>query len=137
MKRTEAKKRGAWLMTAACFQVGLVLPNLALAADTHPDTMKDQECVECHADQSEVWLSGKHGLMNVKCVVCHGDPAINFVKQPTMARCRGCHGDKVQDVEKRRAANEQSCFLCHEHHTVAPTASAATTNKGFHTGGAK
>ena len=137
MERMKARRMRKRLLVVAWLQVGMILPVLALAADKHPAAAGDQECVECHAEQAEVWLSGKHGLMNVKCVVCHGDPETNFVSQPAMVRCRGCHGDQVQDVEKKRAADKQSCFLCHDHHTVAPKAAAATDHKGFHQGGAK
>lgn len=137
MEKMKARRIRKWILATAWLHAALMLPNLALAADKHPAAPGDQECIECHAAQAEVWLSGKHGLMTVKCVVCHGDPETNFVTQPAMVRCRGCHGDQVQDVEKRRAANEQSCFLCHDHHSVAPTTAAATNNKGFHKGGAK
>ena len=139
MEKTEAKRMRMRerLLAAACLHALLAMPALAYAADKHPATPTDQECVECHAEQGEVWLSGKHGLMNVKCVVCHGDPESNFVSQPTMVRCRGYHGDQVQDVELRRAVSEQSCFLCHDNHTVAPTAAAMAKHQGFHQGGAK
>lgn len=137
MERKKTKRMRKWLLAAAWLQAAFTLPGLTLAADKHPAEPGDQECVECHEEQAKVWLSGKHGLMNVKCVVCHGDPETNFVSQPAMVRCRGCHADQVQDVEKKRAASEQSCFLCHDNHTVAPAAAAVTANKGFHQGGAK
>lgn len=96
----------------------------------------NQECADCHIDQGEVWLYGKHGLMNVKCVVCHGSPEENFVAKPAMARCRGCHGDKVADVDATRG-KIKTCFVCHDHHTVALIPSA-TVKTGFHSqGGSK
>src|SRR5574341_789639 len=52
----------------------VLLPVLApAAAKTHMKT-DGQDCAECHSVQEQVWLGGKHGLMNVKCVVCHGSP---------------------------------------------------------------
>lgn len=115
----------------------LILPIAAAGAGkTHMKT-DGQECSECHADQEKVWLDGKHGLMNVKCVVCHGSPVQNFAPKPGLSRCRGCHGDKVQDVQKKPAAKGRTCFLCHENHTVALKESAKA-KAGFHgQGGAK
>lgn len=115
----------------------LILPSLAFAAGKGHIQTSGEECVECHADQEQVWLSGKHGLMNVKCVVCHGSPEENFYPRPGISRCRGCHGEAVSDVEKSFPVKERSCFLCHEHHTVA-VKEAARNRTGFHgQGGAK
>lgn len=97
----------------------LVLPVLAAAKEgTHVKTSPDQECYECHGTQTQVWQDGKHGLMNVKCVVCHGSPEKNFVPKPDIYKCRGCHGEKVADVETRLPQKIRSCFLCHDHHAV-------------------
>lgn len=137
MESKKARRIRRWLLAGVWLAAGLVLPPLAGAADKHPAPPGDQECGECHAEQAAVWSAGKHGLMNVKCVVCHGDPESNFVSQPALVRCRGCHADQVRDVEKKLAAGEQSCFGCHDHHTVAPKAAALTDKKGFHQGGAQ
>lgn len=113
----------------------VLLPALAPAASkTHMKT-DGQDCAECHSGQEQVWLGGKHGLMNVKCVVCHGSPEENFAPKPGPMRCRGCHGEKVADVEKKLAAKDRTCFRCHENHTVAVKASAAQTKSGFHAQG--
>lgn len=115
----------------------LILPAIVFAADQKHQATSGEECVECHADQEQVWLNGKHGLMNVKCVVCHGSPEENFYPHPGLNRCRGCHSEAVTDVEKGLPAKERSCFLCHEHHTVA-VKDAAKNRSGFHRqGGAK
>jgi hypothetical protein len=115
----------------------LIIPSLAFAAGKGHVPTNGEECVECHTDQEQVWLNGKHGLMNVKCVVCHGSPEENFYPSPGLNRCRGCHGEAVADVEKGFPAKERSCFLCHEHHTVA-VKEAARNRTGFHAhGGAK
>ena len=137
MNKSKPRTMRKWLLAAVWLQASVMLPGLALAAEKHQAPPGDQECVECHDEQAKVWLSGKHGLMNVKCVVCHGDPETNFVAKPTMSRCRGCHADQVSDVEKKQSAERQSCFVCHDNHTVAPTGAAAKDNKGFHQGGAK
>lgn len=101
------------------FLVILCLPVYAAALEKkHIKTSEDQECSECHTNQTELWNSGKHGLMNVKCVVCHGSPENNFHAKPGIDRCRGCHGEKVADVEKKLAPRERKCTLCHELHSV-------------------
>lgn len=111
--------------------LALILPFAAVAATkTHIKT-NGQECSECHVNQEKVWLEGKHGLMNVKCVVCHGSPEENFAFKPGVNRCRGCHGEQVLDVEKKLAPKDRTCFLCHENHTVTVKATA-TVKSGFH-----
>jgi hypothetical protein len=107
----------------------VVLPIVSFAADrTHTEGL-DQECAECHDDQEKEWLSGKHGLMNVKCVVCHGAPEVNFAARPGLDRCVGCHADKVADVRFKLAAKEQTCFQCHERHAAGAKGAA---RRGFH-----
>ncbi|BCB95909.1 hypothetical protein JZK55_08310 [Dissulfurispira thermophila] len=111
------------------FSLILVLPLTVNAKDKkHIKTAEDQECYECHGTQMQVWQDGKHGLMNVKCVVCHGSTDKNFVSKPDIYKCRGCHGDKVSDVEKKLPLKLRDCFLCHDHHSVTPK---------FHTKGGK
>jgi len=111
--------------------LALVLPIAAVAAGKAHMKTDGQDCEECHVDQAKIWLDGKHGLMNVKCVVCHGSPEVNFRAKPGIDRCRGCHGDAVLSVQKQLPAKEQTCFLCHEHHTVAVKESAKKRT-GFH-----
>ncbi|MDH4164002.1 MAG: hypothetical protein OEW15_15135 [Nitrospirota bacterium] len=109
----------------------LVLPISAYSAGkTHMKT-DGQDCVECHGNQEQVWLDGKHGLMNVKCVVCHGNPEQNFAPKPGLSRCRGCHAEKVADVEKKLSAKERTCFLCHDNHRVT-VKDTAKVKSGFH-----
>ncbi len=109
----------------------LTIPMIAYSgAKSHIKT-ENQDCAECHSQQSETWLDGKHGLMNVKCVVCHGSPDENFVSSPGLNRCRGCHSDKIIDVTTKLTKKEQSCFICHDNHTVAVKESAKV-KAGFH-----
>jgi hypothetical protein len=119
-----------WVVVLLMF----TLPLAAVAAGKKHMKTDGQECAECHADQEKVWLEGKHGLMNVKCVVCHGSPEENFAPKPGLNRCRGCHGEKVQDVEKKLSAKDRTCFLCHDNHTVTLKESAKT-KAGFHAQG--
>lgn len=111
--------------------LALALPIVAVAAGKPHMKTADQDCAECHATQEQVWLDGKHGLLNVKCVVCHGNPEQNFDPKPGMNRCRGCHAEKVADVEKKLSPKERSCFLCHDNHRVTVKATAKIKS-GFH-----
>lgn len=110
--------------------LALVLPIAAFGAGKPHMKTANQDCEECHVDQEKIWLDGKHGLMGVKCVVCHGSPEVNFTPKPGLDRCRGCHGDAVTSLQKL-PARERTCFLCHEHHTVAVKESAKART-GFH-----
>lgn len=118
-------KRILWIVLA------LALPLAAIAANKAHIKTEGQECGECHANQEQVWLEGKHGLMNVKCVVCHGSPDENFTFKPGLPRCRGCHAEQVLDVEKKLAPKDRTCFLCHENHAVTVKTSAKDKS-GFH-----
>ena len=104
----------------------LIFPAAAGAKEkTHVATSEEQECSECHADQEKVWFEGKHGLMNVKCVVCHGSPDKNFTPKPGVTRCRGCHGEQVEQAMKK-GAKEKTCVPCHEHHSLSVKAGTKT-----------
>ena len=87
-------------------------------AAKHIQTPDYQECSECHVPEKQLWDEGKHGLMNVKCVVCHGSTDKNFHPKPDIYRCVGCHAGKVADVEKKLLPKERKCALCHTLHSV-------------------
>jgi hypothetical protein len=111
--------------------LALALPIAAAAAGkTHMKT-DGQECAECHAGQEQTWVDGKHGLLGVKCVVCHGSPDDAFFATPGLTRCRGCHAEQVADVQKKMGAKERTCFACHENHTVT-LKNTAKVKSGFH-----
>ncbi len=116
-----------------CLALGLMVPAVATAATKkHPKEAAGQECTECHTDQEKIWEAGKHGLMGVKCVVCHGSPEKNFAPKPALTRCRGCHGDQVREVEKARNPKARTCFRCHDNHSVAASEAAIKQYSGFH-----
>jgi hypothetical protein len=108
----------------------ILLPTISLAAaqKKHPPVPVDQECSDCHSTQAQVWQDGMHGLMNVKCVVCHDSADKNFIAKTDIYKCRGCHGEQVKDVEDKLPAKARNCFLCHDHHSVKAV---------FHTKGGK
>lgn len=97
----------------------LLLPVVVFAKEkSHIKTSIDQECYECHGNVMQIWQDGRHGLMNVKCVVCHGSTEKNFVARPGIERCSGCHNEKVSDVEKKLPPSAKRCTLCHDPHSV-------------------
>lgn len=99
----------------------LTLPVAVMAKEKkHIKTAENQECAECHKSQAEAWQKGKHEVMGVKCIVCHGSTEKNFIAKPDMYRCRGCHGEKVSEVEKNLPPKLRNCFLCHDRHSVTP-----------------
>jgi hypothetical protein len=77
-----------------------------------------KDCAECHARQEKVWFESKHGLMGVKCVICHGSTEQGFVTSPDIYRCRGCHAEQVADAVDLLGEKKASCALCHDPHAV-------------------
>ncbi len=104
----------------------ILLPAISLAAvqKKHPPVPVERECSDCHGPQAQEWQDGAHGLMIVKCVVCHGSTDNSFTAKADIYKCRGCHAEQVKDVEDKLPAKARSCFLCHDHHSV---------RAGFHT----
>lgn len=101
-----------------------LVPSLlyAPAADAkgkkHIDIAPDQECADCHTAEAEKWMGGKHGLMNVKCVICHDSSEKSMAAKKDIYKCRGCHGEKVKDIEEKFPAKSRNCFMCHDYHSV-------------------
>ena len=108
------------LRFATCLVFVFLLPTISLAAaqKKHPPVPVEKECSECHAVQAEVWQDGTHGLMNVKCMVCHEAADKNFIAGTDIYKCRGCHGEQVKDVEAKLPPKARDCFLCHDNHSV-------------------
>lgn len=101
------------------FLLILLIPVVVSAKEKkHPTVPVDQECSDCHRGQTEVWQDGLHGLMNVKCMVCHEAADKNFIAGTDIYKCRGCHGDQVKDVETKLPPKARDCFLCHDYHSV-------------------
>ncbi|HBR21656.1 MAG TPA: hypothetical protein DD713_03685 [Nitrospiraceae bacterium] len=97
----------------------LTLPVAVMAKEKkHIKTAENQECSECHKSQAEAWQKGKHEVMGVKCIVCHGDADKNFAAKPDLYKCRGCHSTEVTDVEKKLPPKMKTCFLCHDAHSI-------------------
>jgi formate-dependent nitrite reductase cytochrome c552 subunit len=103
----------------------------AIADDgPHPDVGPDfapDACISCHTDQTpeivKQWESGQHGLVLVKCFVCHGSTGKDFTEHPKATRCQGCHAAEVASLvpakSKGRKAKAADCFSCHAPHALA------------------
>lgn len=85
------------------------------------------DCVTCHAKTtpmvSQDWRDSKHGVMLVKCVVCHGEPdgkgSIPFeVKPDPMLICARCHDPAIKKMVAKYGDN-LDCNTCHPHHQNA------------------
>ncbi|MDR2745597.1 MAG: hypothetical protein LBB66_10465 [Desulfovibrio sp.] len=82
------------------------------------------DCVSCHAKSTaratQDWKESKHGVMLVKCVVCHGEPdgkgSIPFSANPDPAKiCAGCHDPAMQRMAAKFGGNAD-CNICHPRH---------------------
>lgn len=86
-----------------------VQPTAAPASEKHPPVEFNTNCYECHLNASpEIvakWETGKHGLVNVGCAVCHGDGEDEFFAKPQGERCIGCHSAKKVDFSAMHVKN--------------------------------
>ena len=89
----------------------------------HMEVEATDTCDGCHAEFTpevhEQWFASKHGLLNVKCFVCHGSTGEDFVRTPVPARCVGCHFAKVESLEDGFMEGRE-CFSCHPPHRLSP-----------------
>ncbi len=87
-----------------------------------PDQYAD--CITCHTKTTAMvakdWTDSKHGVMLVKCVVCHGEPdgkgSIPFMVKPDpMVICSRCHDPAIKVMISKYGEN-LDCNSCHPHH---------------------
>ncbi len=80
---------------------------------SHPVPMESGTCESCHegSKQYEQWQKSAHGLVLVKCEICHGEQS-NFKKIPPDTVCRGCHADQAATMPAGK-----NCVTCHPAHT--------------------
>jgi hypothetical protein len=123
--------------------LALLLGSPALAAEKgHPDVGPDrslESCEGCHAEATpqvvKEWEGSKHGLVLVKCLVCHGSTGKDFVVRTKAARCAGCHPVEAAAVVPAKAAKAKGkaaaeppaaeCFACHAPHSLETAPGAA------------
>lgn len=82
------------------------------------------DCYACHVKttpkDAQDWYESKHGVLLVKCFVCHGQPdgkgAVKFAKDPDPDTvCRKCHDPAIKRMEAKFGLRPQ-CNDCHPHH---------------------
>jgi hypothetical protein len=109
-------------------------------APRHPDAGQAVECAGCHADATpaalEAWSRSRHGLVLVKCTVCHGSTGADFTRVAAPGRCSGCHPAEVESVAKARLG-AQGCFSCHPGHALLPVNGEATSPHAAPANGAR
>lgn len=126
------KKRALWTLAVLVVLAGSVLlyinlafPEVRCAAVDHlksPDQLSD--CFECHLKctpkVAQDWYESKHGVMLVKCFVCHGQPdgkgSVPYAVNPNVnTTCRKCHEPSIQEMEKKYGL-DPVCTSCHPFH---------------------
>ncbi len=87
-----------------------------------PEALND--CYTCHAKTTPVvaqdWKDSKHGVLLVKCVVCHGEPngkgSIPFAAKPSAKEiCARCH-EPAMNRMVQKYGELMSCDPCHPRH---------------------
>lgn len=108
-----------------------------------PDKYSD--CLTCHTTVTpkvvQNWEESKHGVLLVKCVVCHGEPdgtgSVPFVVNPNPnVTCASCHDQAIQNMRIKYGDN-LNCNSCHPNHqnsihkVKAYTTTSDATKTGF------
>lgn len=87
-----------------------------------PDSVSD--CFECHIKATpkitQDWYESKHGVILVKCFVCHGQPdgkgSVPYAVNPDVnATCRKCHDPSINKMVSKYGLNPD-CNECHPFH---------------------
>lgn len=87
-----------------------------------PDAQAD--CFACHLKATpkitQDWYESKHGVMLVKCFVCHGQPdgkgSLPYAVNPDVSRtCRKCHDPSIKKMEAKYGLDLE-CNSCHPFH---------------------
>ncbi len=81
-------------------------------------------CYECHKKAtpkiSQDWNDSKHGVVLMKCFVCHGEPggqgSVPFAVVPKADEvCMKCHDPAMQRMREKYGL-EANCYECHPFH---------------------
>ena len=110
-------------MLHAALSLALLLAAPPPKPAAHPDVDVENgpdACRSCHGEATpevvKEWEAGPHGLMLVKCFVCHGSVGKDFTAAPRAQRCLGCHAEKLAAVAPARKVGPKACFACHAPH---------------------
>lgn len=109
----------------AVVYVGFAFPEVRCEAVKHlesPEAVSD--CYACHLKSTpkvaQDWLESKHGVMLVKCFVCHGQPdgkgSVPWAVDPDVdSTCRKCHDPSIKKMQNKYGL-ETNCNGCHPFH---------------------
>ncbi len=124
---TGMKKTKTWVF-AACFCAvfyGLTFQQADAAALKHLIPTEDAyDCYGCHKKATpriaQDWHDSKHGMLLMKCFVCHGQPggegSISWAVNPDpKAVCMKCHEPAMKRMEAKFGINPD-CNRCHPFH---------------------
>ncbi len=133
-KKTGSKRRFFFILTV-CFALFIsvygyykyAFPNTECEYSVEhlksPESLSD--CYTCHIKATpkvaQNWYESKHGIMLVKCFVCHGQPDGNgsipyAVKPDVDFTCRKCHEPSIKTMEEKYGL-EPVCNDCHSFHS--------------------
>ncbi len=128
--------RNKWVLIAVVFLVvsgGLLLfytqgamSGVKCEAAKHLESPEEAgDCYTCHVKTTpkiaQDWYESKHGVMLVKCFVCHGQPdgkgSIVYSANPDPNYiCRRCHDPAVNKMEEKYGMRPE-CNDCHKYHS--------------------
>lgn len=118
---------GAAVILVAGFflYINMAYPEVRCEGAKHLDRPEDfMDCVSCHekvtVKVTQDWQESKHGVMLVKCFVCHGEPdgkgAVPFEVNPDPLKiCAQCHDPSIKRMEAKYG-ERPDCNSCHPHH---------------------
>ncbi len=105
--------------------VNYAFPKVRCEAVKHLEsTEQTSDCYECHLKSTpkvaQDWLESKHGVMLVKCFVCHGQPdgkgSVPWALNPDVdTTCRKCHDPSIVKM-KQKYGVALNCSQCHPFH---------------------
>ncbi len=117
---------GVLVFSAAFFVYSkMAYPEVRCQAAKHLDSPDETaDCYGCHVKATpkiaQDWQESKHGVILVKCFVCHGQPdgkgSIPYAVNPDVnMTCRKCHEPSIQQMEKKYGL-DLKCSECHPFH---------------------
>ena len=129
-------RRGKWfiILPLVCITIlggiflayiKMVFPETRCEFATHLESPDDTaDCFECHIKATpkiaQDWYESKHGVILVKCFVCHGQPdgkgSVPYAVDPDVnATCRKCHDPSINRMEHTYGL-KLNCNKCHPFH---------------------
>jgi hypothetical protein len=88
-------------------------------------TDEQGDCYACHQKTTpkvaQDWFESKHGMLLVKCYVCHGLPdgkgSVPFSATPSVeVACQRCHAPAIERMAQKFGVRN-GCENCHQFHT--------------------